>query len=131
MLQEEGGSPLTIERDDAGTPAYMAPEQALATNVGPPADQYAVGVLAYELLSGDVPFHGSDVAMAIMLQHLNEPVPPLRVASRISMPRSAHGSSGSWRSDRKIVLRAQVRPGTRSMRPSPASPARAGTVRAG
>ena len=60
-----------------GTPAYMAPEQALATDVGPPADLYAVGVLAYEMFSGNVPFHGSDVPMAIMLQHLNEPVPPL------------------------------------------------------
>ena len=60
-----------------GTPAYMAPEQALATDVGPPADLYAVGVLAYEMLSGNMPFHGSDVPMAIMLQHLNEPVPPL------------------------------------------------------
>jgi len=80
VLQEEAGSPLTMSGTTLGTPAYMAPEQALATNVGPPADLYAVGVLAYELLSGDVPFHGSDVAMAIMLQHLNDPVPPLRAA---------------------------------------------------
>ena len=58
----------------------MAPEQALATDIGPAADLYAVGVLAYEMIAGAVPFHGSDVAMAIMLQHLNEPVPPLRAA---------------------------------------------------
>ena len=77
VLQEGAGSPLTVSGTTMGTPAYMAPEQALATDVGPPADLYAVGVLAYEMFSGNVPFRGSDVPMAIMLQHLNEPVPPL------------------------------------------------------
>jgi Protein kinase domain len=81
VLQEEVGDPLTISGTTLGTPAYMAPEQALAMKVGPSVDLYAVGVLAYEMLSGDVPFRGSDVAMAIMLQHLNEPAPPLRAAN--------------------------------------------------
>src|SRR5262245_39937203 len=81
VVQEEAGRALTESGSTLGTPAYMAPEQALATNVGPPADLYAVGVMAYELLSGDVPFHGSDAAMAVMLQHLNEPVPPLAAAT--------------------------------------------------
>jgi Protein kinase domain len=80
VLQDAAGNPLTMSGTTLGTPAYMAPEQALATDVGPAADLYAVGVLAYEMLGGDVPFHGSDVPMAIMLQHLNEPVPPLRLA---------------------------------------------------
>src|SRR5262245_9811938 len=82
VVQEEAGRALTESGSTLGTPAYMAPEQALATNVGPPADLYAVGVMAYELLSGDVPFHGSDAAMAVMLQHLNEPVPPLSTARK-------------------------------------------------
>ena len=77
VLQQRAGNPLTVSGTTMGTPAYMAPEQALAADVGPPADLYAVGVLAYETFSGNVPFHGSDVPMAIMLQHLNEPVPPL------------------------------------------------------
>ena len=77
VMQEGAGNPLTVSGTTMGTPAYMAPEQALATDVGPPADLYAVGVLAYEMFSGNVPFHGSDVPMAIMLQHLNDPVPPL------------------------------------------------------
>jgi hypothetical protein len=80
VLEDAAGRPLTLSGTTLGTPAYMAPEQALATEVGPAADLYAVGVMAYEMLSGDVPFHGSDVAMAIMLQHLNEAPPPLREA---------------------------------------------------
>ena len=80
VLEDAAGRPLTLSGTTLGTPAYMAPEQALATEVGPAADLYAVGVMAYEMLSGNVPFRGSDVAMAIMLQHLNEAPPPLREA---------------------------------------------------
>jgi hypothetical protein len=80
VLQEEAGRALTESGSTLGTPAYMAPEQALATNVAAAADLYAVGVMAYEMFSGDVPFRGSDAAMAIMLQHLNEPVPSLGAA---------------------------------------------------
>jgi hypothetical protein len=79
-LQVDTDGPLTLTGTTVGTPAYMAPEQAMASEVGPWTDLYAVGVLAYEMLAGDVPFHESDVAMAILLQHLNEPVPPLESA---------------------------------------------------
>jgi hypothetical protein len=77
-LDAESGS-LTLTGTTVGTPAYMAPEQAMAGEVGPSADLYATGVIAYELLAGTVPFQGS-VAMAVMLQHLNDPVPPLRAS---------------------------------------------------
>jgi hypothetical protein len=87
VMQDEAGRALTESGSTVGTPAYMTPEQALAANVGPAADLYAVGVMAYEMLSGEVPFHGSDVAMAVMLQHLNEPVPPLG-AARSDLPAS-------------------------------------------
>ena len=43
------------------------------------------------MLSGSVPFRGSTVPMAIMLQHLNEPVPPLRAGQTDLDPGSAHG----------------------------------------
>jgi predicted Ser/Thr protein kinase len=70
-------SPLTLTGSTVGTPAYMAPEQALAAPVGPAADRYAVGVIAYELLTGDVPYR-SDVALALLLRHVNDPVPSPR-----------------------------------------------------
>jgi len=59
-----------------GTPAYMAPEQALSEAVGPWTDLYSVGIMAYEQLVGRVPFHDSRAPMAVMLRHINEPIPP-------------------------------------------------------
>ena len=60
-----------------GTPAYMAPELATGGEVGAWTDLYAVGVTAYELLSGKPPFDETEPALALMLRHAQEPVPPL------------------------------------------------------
>jgi len=60
----------------AGTVLYMAPEQARG-KARPASDQYALGVLTYEWLSGACPF--SDLtAVGIVMQHLLDPPPPLR-----------------------------------------------------
>ena len=61
-----------------GTPTYMAPEQALGKEVGPWTDLYSVGVIAYEMLVGKVPFHDSDTPMAILMRQVNDPIPPPR-----------------------------------------------------
>src|SRR5262249_44844357 len=61
-----------------GTPAYMAPEQAMAKPVGPWTDLYTTGVIAYELLGGRVPFADTETPVAILLKHVNEPPPPLQ-----------------------------------------------------
>ena len=59
-----------------GTPRYMAPEQAVGQAVDARVDVYAVGVIAYELLAGRVPFEGDDL-MAIVTKQLTEAPPPL------------------------------------------------------
>jgi serine/threonine protein kinase len=60
----------------AGTPEYMAPEQVEGKRGDAHTDQYAVGVMLYELLSGKVPFTG-DSPLAIMAQHLRAATPRL------------------------------------------------------
>ncbi len=59
----------------AGTVAYMAPEQ-LQGKPRPASDQYALGVIVYEWLCGDHPFHGTFAEL--YSQHLFVPPPPLR-----------------------------------------------------
>jgi eukaryotic-like serine/threonine-protein kinase len=58
----------------AGTVAYMAPEQ-LQGKPRPASDQYALGVIVYEWLCGDHPFHGT--LAELYSQHLFVPPPPL------------------------------------------------------
>ncbi|WP_223279749.1 serine/threonine-protein kinase [Streptomyces sp. SDr-06] len=68
---------LTHTGSPIGSPAYMAPEQAMGGAVGPYTDLYALGVLLHELLSGDVPFAGS-TALGVLHRHLHEPPVPVR-----------------------------------------------------
>jgi len=51
-----------------GTPMYMAPEQAMARDVGPWTDLYSAGVMAYELIVGQVPFPDADTPAAILVE---------------------------------------------------------------
>ena len=57
-----------------GTPAYMAPEQALGQTLGPYTDVYALAVIAYRALTGDLPFD-ADTPHAILMKHVSEPLP--------------------------------------------------------
>ena len=60
-----------------GTPAYMAPEQALGRPVGPYTDLYALGIMAFEMFSGAPPFEDAETPVAALYRHVNEPAPPL------------------------------------------------------
>lgn len=57
-----------------GTPAYMAPEQAMGKRLDPRCDLYSVGIVLFELLTGQLPF-GEENSMTTMMAHINEPVP--------------------------------------------------------
>jgi hypothetical protein len=60
----------------AGTLAYMAPEVISGQPAGPPADQYALGIMVYLWLTGQLPF-ADETARGLALQHLQvDPVPP-------------------------------------------------------
>ena len=58
-----------------GTAAYLSPEQVGSGNAGPRSDVYAVGILAYELLTGVTPFTG-DTALAVAYQRMDNDVAP-------------------------------------------------------
>jgi serine/threonine protein kinase len=60
----------------AGTPAYMSPEQAMGLTTDGRTDIYSLGIVLYEMLSGNVPFDG-ETTMSVLLKHLNEAPPPI------------------------------------------------------
>jgi len=66
------GGTLTEAGSSLGTPAYMAPEQAAGDEVDARADLYSWGVIAYELLAGQHPFHDKKTAQQLMAAHLAE-----------------------------------------------------------
>ncbi len=71
-----------------GTPHYMSPEQFRDTkHVGPATDRYALAVIAFELLSGRLPYDGRNLP-TLLKQHMEDPIPPLAVPRR-------HGSQHS------------------------------------
>ncbi len=57
-----------------GTPQYMAPEQALGKSIDKSIDIYALGIVAYELFTGRVPF-SADTPVAVLMKQASEPMP--------------------------------------------------------
>jgi tRNA A-37 threonylcarbamoyl transferase component Bud32 len=73
-----------------GTPSYMAPEQWSVDGAGPASDRYALGVIAFELLAGALPFTASSVP-AMMEQHFRAEVPPLSARGAVGVPPAIDG----------------------------------------
>ncbi|MGY6587985.1 MAG: protein kinase domain-containing protein [Wenzhouxiangella sp.] len=71
------GTRMTATGLSIGTPHYMSPEQARGQAVDGRSDLYALGVLFFEMLSGEVPFDAQD-SFALAYQHINDPIPQLR-----------------------------------------------------
>src|SRR6266702_3228548 len=87
LSESAGKNALTSAGVALGTPAYMAPEQAAADpHTDHRCDIYAVGALAYEMLTGRPPFTGT-TPQAVLAAHLNEqPAPVTR--HRVTVPRA-------------------------------------------
>jgi len=70
---------LTIDGTVIGTPAFMSPEQCRGKRAGPQSDQYSVGIVAFQMLTGRVPFDSETLA-GFIEHHLFTPHPDLRSA---------------------------------------------------
>ena len=68
-------SRLTGQGELFGTPQYMAPERIKSADAGPSADLYALGVVFYELLTGELPLDAPDIA-TFFVKHLRDVPPP-------------------------------------------------------
>ena len=79
------GIARALDADDAltatgtvlGTGQYLSPEQANGERGDERSDQYSLGVVAYELLTGEVPYSGENL-MAVAMRHVRDPVPSVR-----------------------------------------------------
>ena len=68
---------LTNTGQAIGTPTYMSPEQIATRGIGPASDQYALGVVLFELLAGRAPFQ-SEISFEILEAHVRTPAPDVR-----------------------------------------------------
>ena len=73
-LDEDG---LTADGRVLGTTDYVSPEQALGQEVSGQSDLYSLGIVLYEMLTGEVPFKG-DNQVAVAMKHVREPLPDVR-----------------------------------------------------
>ncbi|MGV3624832.1 MAG: serine/threonine protein kinase [Archangium sp.] len=80
----DGTTKQTNQTTVAGTPDYMAPEQARGLDISPRSDIYALGVIAFELFTGRVPFTGA-TPMDVMVAHVGTP-PPIPNELEPSLP---------------------------------------------
>ncbi len=76
-LSSTGGSTLTSAGMAIGTPSFMSPEQAAGEKeIDGRSDLYSLGIVAYQMLSGELPFSAPTVA-GILMKHITEPAPLL------------------------------------------------------
>jgi serine/threonine protein kinase len=76
----------TLDGTVFGTPRYMSPEQAAGKTLDPRSDLYSVGIMLYELLTGNPPFVDMD-AVVVMARHIREePVPLCKAAPQRPIP---------------------------------------------
>ena len=69
---------LTNTGGSVGTPSYMSPEQGLGEKIDGQSDQYSLGVVLYQMLTGTTPFR-ADTPVALLMAHVSRPLPDPRI----------------------------------------------------
>ena len=83
LLAGDGQHPGTLHGMWLGTPDYMAPEQFREGTVDARSDLYALGVIAYQLVTGRLPFTGKSPAEVLLAHVQRDPVPPSEVVPEV------------------------------------------------
>jgi serine/threonine-protein kinase len=81
LVQMRDEESLTATGMVSGTPTHISPEQATGQPLSGATDQYALGIIAFQVLAGELPFHGGDV-MGLLYAHVNSPVPAVSTRNR-------------------------------------------------
>ena len=100
----EGDSRLTVTGIAVGTPAYMSPEQAIGEReIDGRSDLYSLGVVGYQMLTGELPFSANNTP-AMLMKHINEaPRPDPRVAARCAARSRASHRTGHGQEARRAM----------------------------
>ncbi|MBN1209168.1 MAG: serine/threonine protein kinase [Myxococcaceae bacterium] len=86
LAKSEHVAGITAQGAIFGTPEYMAPEQVMGTGVSPATDLYSLGVVAYELLTGQLPFRHPQPVPLMFLHVQQPPVPPRTLSPQVPEP---------------------------------------------
>ncbi|MCU0511786.1 MAG: protein kinase [Anaerolineae bacterium] len=78
LARPRDGKRVTAPGMVIGTPAYISPEQAQGLELDRRTDYYSLGIVLYEMATGQLPFNADDIT-ALMLQHVQQPPPPPRL----------------------------------------------------
>ncbi|HET7826310.1 MAG TPA: serine/threonine-protein kinase [Anaeromyxobacter sp.] len=126
-----GGAPITRTGAIIGTPEYMAPEQAAGAPVDLRSDVYAVGVLAYEMLTGELPIAAATPIATLVAHQTRTPDPPSRRRGTIPLevdalvlralakrPEERFASMDAFAAEVGRVRAAFLRSALRAQRPS-------------